>query len=151
MNQTNIARRSLEKRFSPLRDMQLSVPPRGWLRAIRESLGMTTRQLAKRMQVAPSRVTTLEKAELTGATTLTSLRNAAEAMDCTLVYFILPNTTLDAILYKRVIEKVDKQLKSLHHTMLLENQGLNKDDYEHERQRMINEYTIKLKRLWEDE
>ena len=85
MDKAALARKSLDKRLSPLRDMPLAVPPRGWLRAIRESLSMTTRQLAERMDVARSRINALEKAELSGATTLKSLRAAAEAMECTLV------------------------------------------------------------------
>jgi transcriptional regulator with XRE-family HTH domain len=54
--------------------MALEVPPKGWIKAIRESLGMTARQLGARMGVAPSRVVKIQRDEVTGATTL---KNAA--------------------------------------------------------------------------
>ena len=47
------ARRKLDKRlFSLSEDSDFTSPPRGWLKAIRESLGMTTSQLGKRLGVA---------------------------------------------------------------------------------------------------
>jgi predicted DNA-binding mobile mystery protein A len=152
MNQTALARKSLDKRLAPLRDMPLVVPPRGWLRAVRESLAMTTRQMAERMGVARSWVTTLEKAEVTGTTTLKSLRAAAEALDCTLVYAIVPTKSLDAIMRARATVKADAELAHLHHTMTLENQAMTKADLADERARLIDELLAgSMRRLWEDE
>jgi len=54
-------------------------PPRGWVKAIREALGMTTRQLASRIGVGQSRVVDIEKGEMTGSITLDSLQRAARA------------------------------------------------------------------------
>ena len=79
--QAALGRKNLEKRLAPLRAESIVTPPRGWAKAIREALGMTTRQLAKRMGAAPSRVSAIEKAEMTGAITLKTLRETAEAMD----------------------------------------------------------------------
>ncbi len=152
MDQATLARKSLDKRLAPLRDMQLATPPYGWLRAIRESLSMTTRQMAERMDVARSRVTAIEKAEVTGTTTLKSLRAAAEAMDCTLVYAIVPTKSLDAIIRARAAEKADIELAHINHTMALENQGLTKAALEQERARLIDELLAgSARRLWEDE
>lgn len=147
-----LARKSLDKRLAPLRDMPLAVPPRGWLRAIRESLAMNSRQLAARMGVTRSRITALEKAEVTGTTTLKSLRAAAEAMDCTLVYAIVPTRSLDAIMRARAAEKADVELAQIHHTMTLENQAMIKADLEQERNRLIDELLAgSVRSLWEDE
>ena len=69
-------------RFAPLRDV---LPPRkGWIRAIRDALGMSGRQLGKRVGVSKMRIADMERAEATDATTLKTLRRAAEAMDCVL-------------------------------------------------------------------
>ncbi|MBS0312545.1 MAG: helix-turn-helix domain-containing protein, partial [Proteobacteria bacterium] len=58
------ARRQLDKRLSQLGNIEaLTRPPRGWVKAIREALGMTSAQLAKRMGVSQPRVFTLEQAE----------------------------------------------------------------------------------------
>src|SRR6187402_1933212 len=77
MKRPDLARKHLERRFAPLRAVEFAAPPRGWLRAIREAIGMTAEQLASRREVATSRIYALEKAEVTGATTLNSLREAA--------------------------------------------------------------------------
>lgn len=152
MNQAALARKSLEKRLAPLREAQPVPPSRGWLRAIRESLSMTTRQLADRMSVAPSRVPRLEKDEVTGATSLRTLRHAAEAMDCTLVYAIVPTRSLDAIVRTRAAQKADAELAHIAHTMNLENQPMDKADYEAERERLIDALLSGSARgLWEDE
>src|ERR1700722_10457872 len=108
-----LARKQLERRLAPLRQMALVAPPRGWIKAIRESLGMTARQLAARMGVAPSRIPAIEKAEVTGATELRTLRQAAAAMNCGLVYAFVAIEPLDDILRERAIQKTRKDVARL--------------------------------------
>lgn len=150
--QAQLARKNLDKRLAPLRNERIVTPSRGWTKAIRESLGMTTRQLAERMSVAASRVSAIEKAETTGAITLKSLRETAEAMDCQLVYAFVPTKPLDDILYDQAARKVRNELAHLNHTMRLENQALSPADLRDEERRLIGEYLTHLnRRLWEKE
>jgi len=150
--QKKLARKSLDRRLSPLRDARIVTPPRGWTKAIRESLGMTTRQLAQRMGVAPSRVSTIEKAETTGATTLRTLRATADALDCQLVYAFVPTRPLDEILYDQAERKVRNELAHLNHTMRLENQAVNAEDLEGQKRRIVADYLAhSSRRLWEKE
>lgn len=150
--QKKLARKSLDRRLSPLRDERIVTPPRGWTKAIRESLGMTTRQLAERMGVAPSRVSTIEKAETTGAITLRTLRETAEALDCQLVYAFVPTKPLDDILYDQAERKVRNELTHLNHTMRLENQAVNAEDLEGQKRRIVADYlTHSSRKLWEKE
>jgi len=151
-NQAGLARKQLERRLAPLRDMMLVPPPKGWVKAIRESLGMTARQLATRMGVAPSRIPTIEKAEVAGATTLRTLRQAAAAMDCAFVYAFVPIEPLDDILRKRVIQKAQNDVSRLDHTMRLENQALLKADLSAELQRTIDSILSgSLRGLWDED
>jgi predicted DNA-binding mobile mystery protein A len=150
--QAALARKQLDRRMAPLRGLTLTAPPRGWMKAIRESLGMTARQLASRMGVAPSRIPVIEKAELSGATTLRTLRQAAAAMDCALVYAFVPVKPLDDIVRERATEKVGYEIARLDHTMLLENQALLKTDLDAEQQSMIERYLSgSLRGLWNEE
>jgi predicted DNA-binding mobile mystery protein A len=150
--QTQLARKSLDRRLARLREERLLAPSRGWAKAIRESLGMTTRQLAQRMGVAPSRVTTIEKAEPTGAITLKTLRETAEAMNCEMVYAFVPSKPLDTILYDQAERKVRNELAHLNHTMRLENQALTQEELEEQKRRIITEYLSQFqRRLWEKE
>ncbi len=112
--------------FAPLRDMQ---PPRkGWIRAIRDALGMSGRQLGQRMGVSKMWVADMERLEADGATTLKTLRRAAEAMDCVLVYALAPKTSLKETLLKQARQKVRQDMARASHTMALEDQALAKDE-----------------------
>lgn len=147
-----LARKNLDRKLSSLRDTQLVRPLGGWIRAIRDALGMTSRQLADRMGLAQSRVVALEKAEANGATTLKSLREAAEALDCRLVYALVPNLPLDETMRRRAREKAFRQHAQVAHGMLLENQSLTIAQTQEELDRLTNEILSEpLRHLWDDE
>ena len=112
---------TLEK-FAALCDIQ--VPPKGWLRAVREALGMNGRQFASRMGVSPARVSRIESDEVTGVLTLNTLRKAADALDCKLVYSLVPKTSLNDTVKKQAVRRAKKQLEITSHTMALEAQEL---------------------------
>src|SRR5579864_2270893 len=138
-DQTTLARKSLDRRLIGLPRDALLIPPHGWVKAVREALGMSAQKLADRLGVKRPRIAAIEKAEKTGATTLKTLRQAAEAMDCVLVYAIVPRTSLDQIVRDQAAKKADTELSRLHHTMRLENQALGKADLADERQRLVRE------------
>jgi predicted DNA-binding mobile mystery protein A len=151
-NQAALARKQLERRLAPLREMRLVAPPKGWIKAIRESLGMTARQLAARMGVGLSRIPVIEEAEVTGSTTLKTLRQAAAAMNCAFVYAFVPIEPLDDMLRERAMEKARKDVSRLDHTMRLENQALLKSDLDAEQQRTVDLILSgSLRGLWDEE
>ena len=97
------ARRRLDRQLDPLRrsgDL-FAPPPNGWLRAIREALGMTAAQLGKRLSVSQQRALAIEQAETSGSITLASLARAADALDCELVYAVVPRTSLERLVQDR--------------------------------------------------
>src|ERR1700732_1529739 len=87
--------RHLDKRFAALRPLVKSAgPPKGWLRAIRDALGMTTAQFGRRLGVSQPRIVELEQSEVSGGVTLHTLQRAAEALGCRLVYALVPDRPL---------------------------------------------------------
>lgn len=146
-----LGRKHLERRLAPLREIDFARPPRGWLRALREALGMTTRQLAQRMGKVQSVVVDMEKSEARDSISLASLRHAAEAMDCVLVYAIIPKEPIDDMLRARATNIAAQQIARASHTMALENQSLSRVDQEAERERLIDELLRgRATRLWGD-
>src|SRR5689334_5348437 len=114
------ARRQLDKRLTPLRTIEgLARPPRGWIRAIREALGMTTAQLARRIGVSQPRVVAIEQAEKTRAITLDSLERAARALDCELVYALVPRKPLEEQAINRALTLAKRRLAPTRHSMTL--------------------------------
>lgn len=145
------ARRQLDKRLSALRNIEsLTRPPRGWVKAIREALGMTTAQLAKRMGVSQPRVSTLEQAEARGAITIESLERVARALDCRLVYVLVPRQSLDALIEERALSLTKKRLAATSHTMALEAQSVEKGDESEQLKRLVRQVIEKAgSELWD--
>ncbi len=100
-----------------------SRPSDGWIRSIRKAIGMSTRQLAERIGVTQQATSKLEENELDDSVTLKTMRRAAEAMDCKLVYAIIPNQgNLEDIVRKQAYKKAKAIVEPVNHTMLLEAQ-----------------------------
>lgn len=123
------ARRSLDERLLALKpEARFRAPPKGWVRAIRDALGMTGVQFAARLGIRPQSVESLEQSEANGAITLKSLRRAAEALDCTLVYALVPNGSLEGAVRARARNIAMHDLGRVAHTMKLEDQATADDD-----------------------
>ena len=120
------ARKHLDPRLIELGAVRrkLARPNHGWVRAIRQALGMTTTQLGRRMGITQSSLSLLEQSEINGSIRLATLQRAAEAMNCTLVYAVVPNTSLEEIVQAQAKKVAAEQLAPVEHTMSLENQSL---------------------------
>jgi len=84
--------RSFDRKLDQLREAAISFPRpnTGWIRFIRSLLAMTTTQLAKKLGIAQASLTNLEQNEVEDKITLASLRKAADALNCDLVYALCP-------------------------------------------------------------
>ena len=126
------ARKYIDKRLNPLMNAgAFAPPPRGWVKAIREALGITTAQLAQRLGIAQPSAVGLEQAEASKVITLETLERAARALDCTLVYALVPRKPLETIVRERAREKARERLRTISHSMSLEDQRVHEED-EHE-------------------
>lgn len=147
------ARRQLDKRLNSLRYTDVFArPPRGWIKAVREALGMTTAQLGKRLGVSQPRAVKIENTETKGSITLDSLERAAHALDCRLVYALVPRKPLDKLVAERAECLAKKRLKSTSHSMALEAQGVDATDEQEQLRLMIRSLLDKAgSELWEED
>ncbi len=152
-DERSIARRQLDKRTRSWRESgDFARPPRGWIKAIREALGMTTAQLAKRLGVSQSRVVVLEKAEIEGSLTIHSLERAAQALDCQLIYALVPRQSLESTVANRARIVAETRFISVRHTMALEAQTSPDEETQEEAQRFIQRLIDKKgSRLWAED
>ena len=148
-----MARKQLDKRLNRLNNMDtLARPPRGWIKAIREALGMTTAQLAKRLGVSQPRVLGIEKAEVSGSIKLESLERAARALDCRLVYALVPRKPLESLVEDRARNLAKKRLHATSHSMALEDQRVDQVDEQEHLERLVQKLLDQPgSALWEDE
>ncbi|MDH3348713.1 MAG: mobile mystery protein A [Desulfobulbaceae bacterium] len=137
------------QKFSPMRD--ITPPPKGWLRAVRDALGMNGRQFAARLGVSPSRVSKLESDEVAGAVSLNTLKKAAEALDCELVYSLVPKSSLKETAHKQAVKIASQRFKRTSHTMALEDQSLDKNSQRQALEELIEELSLSQpKNFWDN-
>jgi len=100
-------------------------PQKGWLRAVREATGITVRQMAKRLGKAPTLVVNFEKSEAEYRITLASLRAAADALGCQLVYALVPKSgSIQDLAERRARAKAAENVRAVEHSMALEDQAV---------------------------
>ncbi|MEI9886404.1 MAG: mobile mystery protein A [Rhizomicrobium sp.] len=144
--------RHLDQRFAALRPLKDSRrPPHGWIRAVRDALGMTTAQLARRLGVSQPRIVAIEKAEVSGALTLHSLERAAEALGCRVVYTLLPEQPLADTVLARAEALARRNLAAVDQTMRLEDQEVAAKTSRAELLRdLVADLVRNPARLWDD-
>jgi predicted DNA-binding mobile mystery protein A len=134
-------------RFAGLKSVR---PPKGWIRAVREALGMSGRQFASRLGVTPPRVTVLEREEISGGISLKTLRQAAEALDCEVVYALVPRGSLRQTVRRQAEKVASAQLARVGHSMVLEAQELTAEEQRRALRDKVDELTDEFpKTLWD--
>jgi predicted DNA-binding mobile mystery protein A len=134
-----LGRRSLDRVLAPYRKVATRRPPKGWIRAIRDALGMTAEQLADRMHITQPSVQRLEISEAEDTIQLKTLKRAAEALGCELVYALVPRQTLRET-YDLAARKVAlRELGRISHSMALEDQAVDDEDDDERLRRFIAE------------
>src|ERR1700679_2626224 len=116
--------KQLDRALARLRSATSPRPPKGWIRAIREALGLSPADLAARMKTNRSLIVQQEKAEADDRITLKSLRAFANALDCDLVYAFVPRAgNLQDLVDARARAAAKTNVLRVEHSMALENQA----------------------------
>lgn len=146
-----VARRQLDATLSLYGAAKGVQPPaKGWIRAVREALGMSGRQLARRLNVSQPRVHKLEQDEPAGGLTLRTMRQVAEALDCTFVYALVPRSSLEGTVRAQARLVAVERLQRVSHSMLLEAQELSTEEQQLYQDAVIEEIARETpKELWD--
>jgi predicted DNA-binding mobile mystery protein A len=124
----NLKQRQLDAGLARWRSAELPArPPSGWIKAIREALGMPAAHLAKRLGLVPSTVLRLETSEADDTITLASLKRVAEALNCELQYALVPRQSIAQTMEKQASNIARERVAALAHTMALEAQATSKE------------------------
>jgi predicted DNA-binding mobile mystery protein A len=117
--------RILSKKVSKIPSAKdVPVPPGGWIRAIRMAIGMPASYAAKRAHLTQQGFSMLERNEAAEKITLKSLKRAAEAIDCDVVYALVPRAgSLKKLIERQATARARKSILPVSHSMHLENQG----------------------------
>ena len=128
----------------------VSTPAQGWIRTIRQALGMSVRQLALRTGLSKTSVHSIESSEARGRVQLDSLEKLADGLNCKLVYVLVPRTSLAQTLADQATKKARTMVDQVSDSMELELQGI----AETEKKRQIEELAEELlrskgRRFWD--
>ena len=130
---------------------KVAMPPTGWIKAIRQAIGMSMEQLGKKLSITKQSIQAMEQREKEGAITIRSLREAAEALDMQLLYAFVPkDASLDALIDRKARLLAKEIVMRTSNTMKLEDQAISKERIEkaiEERAETIK--TKMLKTLWD--
>lgn len=151
MAKTNVqARRQLDARLERLRPLADEPRPhKGWIRAIRDALGMSSAELAARLGIIQQSVPDLERSELHETVKLETLRRVADALDCDLAYALVPRTTLDQAVKAQARRKAKRHLSQVEHHSRLEDQEVSADATEAELADLAARF-VDRRGLWTD-
>lgn len=149
-----LLRRQLDQQLKLFRRLAVTRPARGWVRTIRDAIGMNGRQLADRMGIARSQLSQIENAEVRSSTTLRTLERAAAALGCEFVYAFVPQggATLEEVVHDRAREVAEGTVERVSHTMALEEQGIDGTFRKREVDRLAGELVRTMRReFWDGE
>lgn len=147
MRKQKILRRSYQKKFDAFKNTIIERPPQGWLKTMRELLGMTTTQLAKKLKISQPRVVCLEKNEKN--IKISTMERIADALNCNFTYAFIPREKIDDIIYNQAKKKALKILNKVNQNMVLENQLSNSNELLED---IINELLDgNITKLWDEE
>lgn len=117
----------LDEYFKTLKSesgLHQEAPSRGWVRAMRDALGMSAAQLASRLGVSRAAVYQLEKREASRAISLKQLDKAADALDCDVFYAVVPRSTVEQSIRAQSKKKAETKLYRANLSMGLEAEGV---------------------------
>ena len=94
--------------------------------------------MADRLGISRVAVTKLEHAEVRGAITIAKLAEVAEALDCQVVYILVPNSSLDETVRRRATEVLERRAEYVGATMALEDQAVNPNDRQRLKDQLVD-------------
>jgi predicted DNA-binding mobile mystery protein A len=148
MKPAGLARAQVDRRLSPWVKLDRTIPTPGWIKTIRRALGMSGSQLGNRINVTRQAVAAFEADERAGSITLAALRKVAAAMNCDLVYALVPKDSLHATIEGAANAVARAELNRVRHTMSLEAQGTNAEAYDELVRDRISELMQDPRQLW---
>lgn len=146
-----LIREQLDKKLSKLKPiLSTPVPKDGWVKTIREALGMTTYDLANKTGVDQSRISRIEASEAKQEIKLSTLKKMADGLGVKFVYGFVPEDGLEEIVQAQAMKIAKKRLNRIDHSMKLELQGLSDKEQEKALNDLIDKILVEEhKNFWD--
>ena len=140
----SLLRQQLDAQINELRAFcSVQRPSKGWIKTIRQAIGISTKQIAKKLHMSQQAFSKIEHAEASMHITMKTLEKAAQALNCRLVYVLIPEKPLEEVVLKQMGKKVDEIIDNIHHSMALEDQSTNIDVLRQEKENLMASFKQK--------
>lgn len=118
--------KQLDRSLKPYRATRgIPRPSNGWIHTVRKALGVSSGELARRLGTSRQLPLQLEKGEAEDRITLRSLRSVASALDCDLVYALVPRAnSMRELIEARARAEAKQRVLGVEHSMALEDQAV---------------------------
>ncbi len=145
--------RQLDSQFKKIQNLkEIQIPAKGWIWEIRNALGMSHSQLAKRLKVSAPAIANSERSEAESTIKISTLKKTAEAMKCKLVYAIVPSTSLEQTINEQTLKVAGNVFNRVSHSMKLEEQGVSKRENKAQLKELLEEVKNELTgKIWDYE
>jgi len=138
-----VAREQLDKKLDSLKTFATSgIPQQGWIKTVREALGLSARQLGEKAGIDQSRISRLENAEKDGSLKLSSLQKVAKGLNMRFIYGFVSENTLEEMVRSQARKIALRRLKQLDNTMRLEKQELSDEEQKKALEDMIEKILV---------
>lgn len=111
---------SYQKKFDSFKQIVKEKPLQGWIKTLRELLGMTTVQFSKKLKVSQPRLAFMEKNEKN--LKISTMEKIADELNCDFVYALVPREKINDIIYNKAKQKALNIVNKVNYNMSLENQ-----------------------------
>lgn len=134
--------------LKPIKKVQR--PIKGWIRAIRSTLGMTTAQLAIKVGVSQPRIVHIEQSELLGEIKISTMQKIADGLEMDFFYGFIPRKSLENVVREKATQIAKERMKRVGHTMALESQDISNQKKEEMLKKIVADLLEDIpKKFWE--
>jgi len=127
----HVALQQLINRVKSARNAHTPKPPKdGWIRTIRQTLGMSGAQFAQRMGYTRNKVSILERKEASGDISINQLKELANSLDADFVYCVVPRKDPEQLIEDQAKKKATEMILKTHQNMYLESQHISNEAQE---------------------
>jgi predicted DNA-binding mobile mystery protein A len=124
----SLAYAQIDKRLDAIREIKnKSSVTNGWIKYIRRAMGMTLNELGELTGLSARTIAQAEKREVEGKVTLGTLKKMAKAMECDLVYSLVPKKSVKQTIQDKARDKAIERLNEAGLHMKLEAQEVSGD------------------------
>jgi len=152
MDKKKLQIEQLDQRIAKLLILkEIDIPTIGWIKSIRIALGISMKQLAKKLNISSQSILESEQREKEGAISIRVLKNIANALEMDFVYGFVPKDGSIELLIERKAHKLATEI------VMRTSQTMKLEEQENSKERLIkaiDERTILIKQkmpkaLWD--